>query len=48
MGLRVPQVTRIMRSLQKAGYPVNPGVLTVEQGVREMLELLQGKGENRG
>lgn len=48
MGLRVPQITKIMRNLQHAGWPVNPGVLTVEQGVREMLELLKGRGKSRG
>lgn len=48
MGLRVPQITKIMRNLQKAGWPVNPGVLTVDQGVREMLELLKGRGNSRG
>lgn len=48
MGLRVPQITNIMRNLQHAGWPVKPGVLTVEQGVREMLELLKGRGGSRG
>ena len=48
MGLRVPQITKIMRDLQHAGWPVSSGVLTVEQGVREMLKLLKERGESHG
>ena len=48
MGLRVPQITKIMRDLQHAGWPVSSGVLTVEQGVREKLKLLKERGESHG
>ncbi len=37
MGLRVPQITRIMLLLREKGIPVDTGVLTVEQGFREIM-----------
>lgn len=40
MGLRVPQITKIMLMLRDAGVPVNPGTLTVEQGFNELVNLL--------
>ena len=43
MGLRVPQVTKIMALLADKGYPVNRGVFTLEQAEKELLRLL-GKG----
>ena len=43
MGLRVPQITRIMSQLKKMGYNVPSGVLTVEQAANELHSLL-GKG----
>ena len=48
MGLRVPQITKIMAALQKKGVRLSSGVLTVEQGVRELLRALERKGEYRG
>jgi energy-coupling factor transport system ATP-binding protein len=48
MGLRVPQITRIMAMLREKALPVDPGVLTVEQGVREILRLLGGEGKKHG
>lgn len=42
IGLRVPQVTKIMLMLRKQGFNVNPGVLTVEQGFNEILNSLSG------
>ena len=44
MGLRVPQITKIMQQLRAAGYPVDPGVLTVEQAVKDLLPLLRQRG----
>ncbi len=38
MGLRVPQITKVMLLLQEKGYPVNTGVLTVEQAFQELLK----------
>lgn len=43
IGLRVPQVTKIMTMLHEAGYPVEKGVLTVEQALRQLLPMLAGK-----
>lgn len=44
MGLRVPQVTKIMARLKREGYPVPDGVLTVEQALSELLALIGKKG----
>lgn len=44
MGLRVPQVTKIMARLKSEGYPVPDGVLTVEQALSELLALIGKKG----
>lgn len=48
MGLRVPQITKIMTMLREKGYPVSSGVLTVEQGVQEILRILDREEESRG
>lgn len=39
IGLRVPQITKIMMLLREKGIPVNTGVLTVEQAFREIVGL---------
>ena len=39
-GLRVPQITKIMQLLRKEGIDVDPTVLTVEQGLNEILSVL--------
>lgn len=44
MGLRVPQVTKIMARLKREGYPVPDGILTVEQALSELLALIGKKG----
>ena len=44
MGLRVPQVTKIMARLKNEGDPVPDGVLTVEQALSELLALIGKKG----
>ena len=41
IGLRVPQVTKIMMKLHENGYPVDPAVFTLEQAVKEILPLVQ-------
>ena len=43
MGLRVPQITRIMMLLREKGIPVDTGALTVEQGFSEVLGCLSQK-----
>lgn len=45
IGLRVPQITKIMTMLQEKGYPIHPGVLTLEQALKQLLPLLK-KGES--
>lgn len=42
IGLAVPQVTRVFLELQRAGLPVNPGVYTVEDAVREICRIREG------
>ncbi len=39
IGLRVPQITKIMMLLRQKGIPVDTSVLTVEQGFNEILSL---------
>lgn len=43
MGLRVPQVTKVFLELAAMGIPVDTSVHTVEQGVREVLKLVNSK-----
>ena len=43
MGLRVPQITKIMLLLRDRHFSVNTSVLTVEQGFQELLRLLDAK-----
>ena len=45
IGLRVPQVTKIMMKLHD-GYPVDPAVFTLEQAVKEILPLVQRGAAN--
>lgn len=40
MGLRVPQVTKIMARLQKMGYNLPSGILTIEQAANEIQTLI--------
>lgn len=47
MGLRVPQVTGILLTLQEKGYPVHP-VLTVDEAVEELRLLLKKGDAHRG
>lgn len=44
IGLRVPQITKIMTQLHEKGYPVDPGVFTLDQAVKEILPLLVQRG----
>ena len=46
IGLRVPQVTKIMMKLHDNGYPVDPAVFTLEQAVKEILPLVQRGAAN--
>ena len=42
IGLRVPQITKIMMLLKEKGVNVNPAALTLEQGFNEVLNCLSG------
>lgn len=45
MGLRVPQITKIMMMLRERGYDLTDGVLTVEQAFTELVNLLKKEGK---
>lgn len=45
MGLDVPKITRVFISLQDKGYPVSRNVYTVEQGKKELMNLLKKGGD---
>ena len=47
MGLRVPQITKILAMLQKDGYPVETA-LTWEQAIRQLMPLLEEGGRTHG
>ena len=44
IGLRVPQITKIMTALKRDGLPVPDSVLTVEQAVEVLLPILRERG----
>ena len=48
MGLAVPQVTRIFHALKDRGVDVNPDIFTVEEGKRELLQLLSRHQAEKG
>ena len=45
MGLRVPQITKIMLSLKKRGFEFSDGILSVEQAFSEVVDLLKKEGK---
>lgn len=47
IGLRVPQITKIMSVLKGKGYPVTT-VLTLEQAIRQLMPLLKKGGRKNG
>ncbi len=44
IGLRVPQITKIITGLKKRGYNLPDGVLTVEEGFDAIMRLFKSKG----
>ncbi|WP_322174163.1 energy-coupling factor transporter ATPase [Acutalibacter caecimuris] len=49
VGLRVPQITKIMGELQKLGWPVDPATLTVDDALKQLIPYLktrQGGGSH--
>ena len=47
MGLRVPQITKILQELQKMGLPVDPSTLTVDDALHQLIPILKRKEELR-
>ncbi len=47
MGLRVPQITKIMQELRKMGLPVDDSTLTVDDALHQLIPLLKRKEELR-
>ncbi len=47
MGLRVPQITKIMQELIKLGVPVDPATLTVEGAVRQLIPFFKERGGSK-
>ena len=45
MGLRVPQITKIMIALKEKGYDISDGILTVEQAFYQIVDLLKKEGK---
>lgn len=43
MELNVPQITRVVQKLIKAGYPLDKNIYTVEAAVNEIVKLIGGK-----
>ena len=47
MGLRVPQITKIMQELIKLGVPVDPATLTVEGAVKQLIPYFKERGGSK-
>ena len=45
MGLAVPQITKIFRTLHDRGFDVPASVFTVDQGVDELIRYFEGRGK---
>lgn len=43
MGLRVPQITKIMQELQKLGCPVDVSTLTVDEALKQLIPFFKGR-----
>lgn len=48
IGLRVPQITRIMKKLKDKGYNFDTDILTVDQAVEQILSLLREESITNG
>ncbi|MCI9223936.1 MAG: energy-coupling factor transporter ATPase [Acutalibacter sp.] len=44
MGLRVPQITKIMQELIKLGVPADPSTLTVDRAVKQLIPYFKSRG----
>jgi len=47
MGLRVPQITKIIQELGRMGLPVDPSTLTVDDALHQLIPILKRKEELR-
>ncbi len=47
MGLRVPQITKIMQELIKLGVPADPATLTVEGAVKQLIPYFKKRGGSK-
>lgn len=43
LGLRVPQITKIMQELRKMGCPVDPSTLTVDAALKQLIPYMKGR-----
>ena len=48
IGLKLPQITRVMKRLKDKGYNIDDNVLTVQEGVNQILNLLKREAEING
>lgn len=48
MGLRIPQITKIMQELKEMGYPADPATLTVDEALKQLLPFFQGSRPTAG
>ena len=48
MGLRVPQITKIMQELIKLGLPADPSTLTVDGAVKQLIPFFKTNFKKRG
>lgn len=47
MGLRVPQITKIMQELIRLGVPADPSTLTVDSAVKQLIPYFKGRGGDK-
>ena len=45
IGLRIPQITKIMSTLKKHGVNISDGILTVEEATAQLVQLLKKEGK---
>ena len=43
IGLRIPQITKIMQELKEMGYPADPSTLTVDEALKQLLPFFKGQ-----
>jgi len=48
MGLRVPQITKIMQGLRRMGCPADPSTLTVDEALKQLFAFFNQKAEGKG